>query len=198
VTALDLPSDLLDPGFLAWLAEHATDEERAVRPQLRELVEAQRYNWRSVARPEQLAPEGEWLIWLIHAGRGWGKTKTGAERVREKAEENPGCRIALVGASLDDVRDTMVDLVDPGGPVAGVDLVLAHPVAQARLADPEALSDLAHRALTEAGELDCALPELRRMRSRHNDILPSRLPPTQGRNPPNRGKVRTVLVNPLQ
>jgi phage terminase large subunit-like protein len=102
--------DLLDPEFLAWFAEHATDEERArFGPQLRELVDAQRYNWRSVARPDQLAPEGDWLIWLILAGRGWGKTKTGAEWTHEKAEENPGCQIALVGASLDDVRDTMVE-----------------------------------------------------------------------------------------
>jgi phage terminase large subunit-like protein len=34
--------------------------------------------WRSVARPNQIAPAGDWSIWLIMAGRGFGKTRSGA------------------------------------------------------------------------------------------------------------------------
>jgi phage terminase large subunit-like protein len=47
------------------------------------LAEAIQYDWRATARPEQLAPPGDWSTWLILAGRGFGKTRTGAEWVRE-------------------------------------------------------------------------------------------------------------------
>ena len=39
--------------------------------------------WEEIARPEQRLPAGEWRSWLILAGRGWGKTRTGAEAVSE-------------------------------------------------------------------------------------------------------------------
>lgn len=66
------------------------------------------YDWRLHGRPSQFAPEGEWDIWLAMAGRGWGKTRVGAEWVREKALQNPGCRIALVGRTSSDVQRTMI------------------------------------------------------------------------------------------
>jgi phage terminase large subunit-like protein len=50
-----------------------------------------------------------WFIWLILSGRGWGKTRTGAEDVVKYALENPGCRIALVAPTFSDGRDTMVE-----------------------------------------------------------------------------------------
>jgi len=54
------------------------------------------YDWRYRARPEQLPPAGSWRIWLLMAGRGFGKTRCGAEWVR--AEVKAGRRrIALVG-----------------------------------------------------------------------------------------------------
>lgn len=65
--------------------------------------------WRAVARAKQLAPVGTWLVWLILSGRGWGKTRTGAEQVVKWAMEMPGCRIALVAATFDDGRDVMVE-----------------------------------------------------------------------------------------
>lgn len=43
------------------------------------------------------------------AGRGWGKTRTGAEWVADKGREHPRCRIALVGPTQADARDTMVE-----------------------------------------------------------------------------------------
>lgn len=50
-----------------------------------------------------------WQVWLILAGRGWGKTRTGAEDIVKFALEHPGCRIALVAATFADGRDTMVE-----------------------------------------------------------------------------------------
>ena len=46
------------------------------------------YDWRSPinARPKQVAPDGDWTTWLILAGRGFGKTRTGAEWIRERVE----------------------------------------------------------------------------------------------------------------
>lgn len=67
------------------------------------------YDWRTWARPEQLAPpDPDWFVWLILSGRGWGKTRTSAELVREWAQ-NPGWRIALVARTAADARDTLVE-----------------------------------------------------------------------------------------
>lgn len=71
-------------------------------------AEALLYDWAFWARPSQLPPEGEWTKWVILAGRGFGKTRTGAEWVRMMAEQHAGCRIALVGRTAADVRDVMV------------------------------------------------------------------------------------------
>lgn len=50
-----------------------------------------------------------WSIWLILAGRGWGKTKTGSEDTSKFMFEHPGARVALVAATFQDGRDTMVE-----------------------------------------------------------------------------------------
>mgnify|MGYP002777011141 CR=1 FL=1 len=71
--------------------------------------EALRYHWRLWARAAQLAPPGDWRIWLICAGRGFGKTRAGAEWVRELVRRQPDARIALVGASLAEARAVMVE-----------------------------------------------------------------------------------------
>jgi phage terminase large subunit-like protein len=72
-------------------------------------ITAIKYGWRGVrARPEQLAPPGDWRIWLVCAGRGFGKTRCGAEWIREQWKA--GCtRMALVGATAADVRDVMIE-----------------------------------------------------------------------------------------
>lgn len=49
------------------------------------------------------------MVWLILAGRGFGKTRTGAESVRAEAERDKSGRIALVGPTAADVRDVMVE-----------------------------------------------------------------------------------------
>ena len=65
--------------------------------------------WRAVARKEQLPPPGDWRVWLIMAGRGFGKTRAGAEWVDAFARSHPGARIALVAATADDVRHVMIE-----------------------------------------------------------------------------------------
>ena len=67
------------------------------------------WDWTLWARPKQLSPGGTWRIWLILAGRGFGKTRSGAEWVREQVMSGNAGRIALVGATAADVRDTMVE-----------------------------------------------------------------------------------------
>lgn len=72
-----------------------------------EAVAALAHDWDFWARPDQQLPEGDWTFWLILAGRGWGKTRTGAETVRHWAKT---CRfVNLIGATSDDARDIMID-----------------------------------------------------------------------------------------
>ena len=68
-----------------------------------------RHEWKFWARPGQIAPPQPWATWLILAGRGFGKTRAGAEYVRGWAERDAQARIALVGATLGDARATMVE-----------------------------------------------------------------------------------------
>ena len=67
------------------------------------------YQWEHRARETQRTPPGDWRVWLILAGRGFGKTRTGAEFVRERVEAGTAQHIALVGATASDVRDTMIE-----------------------------------------------------------------------------------------
>src|SRR5262249_41898733 len=68
---------------------------------------ALRSDWTALARSEQLPPPGDWIVWLLLAGRGFGKTRAGAEWCRMKVAQ--GCRrLAICGATAGDVRDTMV------------------------------------------------------------------------------------------
>lgn len=67
------------------------------------------HDWTFWARDDQLPPPGEWRIWLALAGRGWGKTRVGAEWVCEVAAEAPNLRGALIGRTAADVRGTMVE-----------------------------------------------------------------------------------------
>lgn len=65
--------------------------------------------WQGWARDEQLPPEKAWRTWLIQAGRGFGKTRAGAEWVRDVARHDGTARIALVGATLNEARSVMVE-----------------------------------------------------------------------------------------
>lgn len=73
------------------------------------------YDWSFWARPNQIAPEGDWTTWLILAGRGFGKTRTGAETIRQwvcgptPLSGGRCSRIALVAETAADARDVMVE-----------------------------------------------------------------------------------------
>ncbi|MDB5553198.1 MAG: ATP-binding protein [Rhizobium sp.] len=65
-------------------------------------------DWRTKARPSQLAPPGDWSIWLQLAGRGYGKTRSGVEWTRQKILS--GCRrVAIVAPTAADCRDVLVE-----------------------------------------------------------------------------------------
>jgi phage terminase large subunit-like protein len=66
------------------------------------------YNWSFWGRPQQFAPPGDWSLWLILSGRGWGKSRVGAEWVREQVELGKCKRLALVARTAADARDVMV------------------------------------------------------------------------------------------
>ena len=63
-------------------------------------------DWNLWARPDQEPPPGDWVVWLILAGRGAGKTRAGAEAVRRWSWAFP--LVNLIGPTADDVRDVMV------------------------------------------------------------------------------------------
>src|SRR5213593_1263046 len=73
-------------------------------------AEALLYDWRFWARPSQVEPPGDWWqIWLARSGRGWGKTRSEVEWVREKVESSPiPIRVAIVGKTPADARDVVV------------------------------------------------------------------------------------------
>src|ERR1700751_1764617 len=64
------------------------------------------HDWAFWARPDQAPPDGDWIIWLILAGRGAGKTRAGAEAVRTWAQTYP--IVNLIPATTHDSRDIMV------------------------------------------------------------------------------------------
>ena len=64
--------------------------------------------WSLIARPEQLPPSGYFRTWLILAGRGSGKTRTGAETIAAWVREGSARQIAVVAPTFADVRDVCV------------------------------------------------------------------------------------------
>jgi phage terminase large subunit-like protein len=66
-------------------------------------------SWQWQAHGGQIEPEGEWAVWLLMAGRGFGKTRAGCEWVHRQARECPHARIALVGGSREDVVNVMIE-----------------------------------------------------------------------------------------
>lgn len=72
-------------------------------------AEALLHDWRFWARPNQLAPAGDWRTWLVLAGRGFGKTRVGVEWVREEVEAGRRGRLALIAPTAADARDVLVE-----------------------------------------------------------------------------------------
>lgn len=98
-----MPSNV---SLLGWVSQHRPEAIRALSNRDAEELE---FEWRAWARPDQIAPPGDWTTWLISAGRGWGKTRTGAEWIRGEVEAGRAGRIALVAETAADARDVMVE-----------------------------------------------------------------------------------------
>ena len=99
-----------DAGLLTRLAQIEPGIRRQVlrtltAPQRREFNE----RWALWAHDGQIEPPGDWRVWLIRAGRGFGKTRAGAEWVSAMARAMPDSRIALVGGTIEDVRRVMIE-----------------------------------------------------------------------------------------
>lgn len=94
--------------------EYATPRQRSIfikrlSPEQAAEIAAGSDPWWFYRRPEQAEPVVLRRWWLICAGRGWGKTRTGAEWIVQKARDHPGAYCALVAESFGDGRDTMVE-----------------------------------------------------------------------------------------
>ncbi len=69
-----------------------------------------KYHWPLWARPDQRPPAGDWDTWLISSGRGWGKTRTGAEWIREEHKKpDYGGRFAIVAATHGDLYKVILE-----------------------------------------------------------------------------------------
>lgn len=66
------------------------------------------YTWPFWARPQQMAPAGDWNTWFINAGRGFGKTRAGVEWVRGLVKRGYK-RIAAIAATNSDIERVMIN-----------------------------------------------------------------------------------------
>lgn len=93
---------LKDPKALDDLSE---PDKRA----LLEWLENAKYNWELNSRDNQKIPAGKWTNWLLLAGRGYGKTRVGAETIRDFVVQRGYKAVGLIGPTASDARDTMID-----------------------------------------------------------------------------------------
>lgn len=96
------------------IATLAPDERAEILQKLTpDQTEELRHDWTFWGRPTQQEPQEHYFCWLCLAGRGWGKTKTGAMWVRRRVERardrKSPIRIALVAETAADARDVMVE-----------------------------------------------------------------------------------------
>ncbi|WP_232279230.1 DNA-packaging protein [Roseovarius sp. TM1035] len=115
---MDTPSISTTPGIRSG-ADWIVSNGQAVRDDFLDALSdgelmALPYLFEFWALPHQLPPSGDWRTWVIMGGRGAGKTRAGAEWVRSEVEgarpmDSGRCkRIALVGETIDQVREVMI------------------------------------------------------------------------------------------
>ena len=90
---------LLEAGLLDELVDGLDDDE----------AEELMYRWQFWRRPSQRPPTGRWRLWFIRAGRGFGKTRTGAEETRDRVESGKYHRIGIVAPTAGDARDILIE-----------------------------------------------------------------------------------------
>jgi phage terminase large subunit-like protein len=112
---VEIPPERFHPGTSKSLADNlASLPEAELEEFLASLSPEQSialiYDWEIWGRENQLLPSSAWwFVWFAMAGRGFGKTRIGAEAIRSWAEEGPNQQFALVGATAADVRDVMLE-----------------------------------------------------------------------------------------
>jgi phage terminase large subunit-like protein len=72
-------------------------------------AQALRWDWSFWARPTQLPPPGNWRVWLLLSGRGFGKTRVLCEWVRSQVESGKCGRIGAIARTSADCRDVLVE-----------------------------------------------------------------------------------------
>lgn len=99
----------------AWLSSEGTEVQAEFLDDLDDgEILALPYLFEFWAMDHQLPPDGDWRAWVIMGGRGAGKTRAGAEWVRSQVEgarpldQGPCRRIALIGETIDQVREVMI------------------------------------------------------------------------------------------
>src|SRR5690348_9155386 len=103
-----------------------------------------KYEWKP--REAQKPPPGDWRVWLLLAGRGFGKTRSGAEFVRARVEASLASRVALVGPTAADVRDVMIEGESGLLAIAGEDWRPLYEPSKRRLTWPNGAVALAFSA----------------------------------------------------
>lgn len=104
------PTNFANCSPITWLSCLAKSQRAKLLARLSDReVERLYHSWALWARPEQLAPPQDWRVWLIMAGRGWGKTRTGAEWISWQVQSGKARRIALVAATQHEARMVMVE-----------------------------------------------------------------------------------------
>jgi len=108
----------LEQLFGLFLEEHQKDPTAAREALTQEFSEADwgriLYDWEWNRREGQSLPPGDWMSCVVQAGRGWGKTRFGAEAVRHWAENQEPNPIYIIGPTSDDVRSVMVEGAESG------------------------------------------------------------------------------------
>jgi phage terminase large subunit-like protein len=90
---------------LAELKNLSVEKEKI--PELAAMVDELAHRWEYVGRESQQQPAGDWDTWIIKAGRGFGKTRTGSETIRLWSDQVPS--MLLMGATATDLRDIMIE-----------------------------------------------------------------------------------------
>ena len=102
--------ELQNSSFAELLASLSNEQRNALLAELSpKEAESLNWNWQFWARPKQIAPSTDWRVWMIRAGRGFGKSRTGAEMVRQRVESGRCRRISLVARTASDIRDVMIE-----------------------------------------------------------------------------------------
>lgn len=102
--------------LIASLASLPPTEQQQILAELSEQqIENLLWDWKVWARPDQIEPAGNWSTWMILAGRGFGKTRTGSETIRDwvcgtsPLGRGRYKRIALIAETAADARDVVVE-----------------------------------------------------------------------------------------